>query len=39
MAELVDLTITVEAYATQQYGFLSCFEAITTAFPGAFNFS
>ena len=39
MAELVDLKIEVEAYATQQYGFLSCFEAITTAFPTEFDFT
>ncbi|MBQ3256984.1 MAG: hypothetical protein IJA67_06200 [Oscillospiraceae bacterium] len=39
MAHLVDLTITVEAYATQEYGFANCFEAITTAFPDAFKFS
>ena len=36
MAELVELTITVEAYGTQAYGFDNCFEAMNTAFPSEF---
>ena len=39
MKEMKDLTIAVEAYATQEYGFANCYEAMTSAFPGAFNFS
>ena len=36
MAEMKDLTIKVEAYGTQSFGFDSCFEAMNAAFPGAF---
>ena len=36
MAEMKDLTIKVEAYGTQAFGFDSCFEAMNAAFPGAF---
>ena len=39
MAKINGMTIKVEAYAAQEYGFVDCFEAITTAFPGAFDFS
>ena len=38
MAELVDLKIEVQAYATQEYGFHSCFDAITAAFDDDFHF-
>ena len=36
MAEMKDLTIKVEAYGTQSFGFDNCFEAMNAAFPGAF---
>lgn len=36
MAEMKDLTIKVEAYGTQSFGFDSCFEAMNAAFPDAF---
>lgn len=39
MAELENLTITVKAFATQEYGFKDCFTAITTAFPTDFPFA
>lgn len=38
MAELKGLSIRVEAYGTQAYGFESCFEAMTTAFQTQFDF-
>ena len=38
MAELVDLQIEVQAYASQEYGFHSCFDAITAAFAEDFAF-
>jgi len=38
MDNLKELSIKVEAYATQEYGFKDCFTAITTAFDTAFNF-
>ena len=31
-------SIKIQAYATQEYGFKDCFTAMTTAFPGDFNF-
>ena len=37
MAELKDLKIEIQAYATQEYGFKDCFTAMTTAFPDAFK--
>ena len=39
MAELKDLKIEIQAYATQEYGFKDCFTAMTTAFPDAFKFN
>ena len=36
MAELRELKITVQAFAVQEFGFLSCLEAMTTAFPDRF---
>ena len=39
MKELKELSITVQAYATQAYGFDDCFTAITTAFPTEFPFN
>lgn len=38
MKELVDIKITVKAYGVQVFGFESCFEAMTKAFPGHFDF-
>ncbi|MBE6969707.1 MAG: hypothetical protein E7442_06300 [Ruminococcaceae bacterium] len=38
MAELQGLSIRIEAYGTQAHGFDTCFEAMTTAFPTAFDF-
>lgn len=38
MAELTDLDIEVQAFATQEYGFKDCFTAMTTAFPNEFHF-
>ena len=42
MAQLENLKITVDAFATQEYGFASCYDAMTTAFGGQngeFNFN
>lgn len=39
MKELKDLSIKVEAFAAQEYGFEDCFTAITTAFSSAFPFA
>ena len=36
MKELEELSITVEAFGTQEYGFADCYTAMTTAFPGVF---
>lgn len=36
MAEMKELSIKVEAYATQTYGFHSCYEAVKAAFPDVF---
>ncbi|MBQ3120462.1 MAG: hypothetical protein IJC12_06265 [Peptococcaceae bacterium] len=36
MAHLKDLKITVDAFATQKYGFASCFDAMKEAFPTQF---
>lgn len=38
MAELAELTITVDAYAVQAHGFENCYEAMTTAFAAEFDF-
>lgn len=38
MAELAELTITVDAYAVQAHGFEDCYEAMTTAFETVFDF-
>lgn len=38
MDNLEELSITVEAYATQEYGFPNCFTAMTSAFSNEFNF-
>ena len=38
MAEMKELKIKVEAYATQAYGFDSCFNAMTAAFDEEFEF-
>lgn len=39
IAALTDLTIDVEAYAVQTNSFATCYAAMTTAFPTAFNFT
>lgn len=39
MKELEGLSIKVEAFAAQEYGFKDCFTAITTAFSSAFPFA
>lgn len=39
MAELAELQIKIEAFATQEYGFDNCFTAITTAFANEFPFA
>lgn len=38
MAELKELSVQIQAFATQEYGFKDCFTAMTTAFPNEFNF-
>lgn len=38
MTKLNNTTVKVDAFAAQEYGFSSCFEAMTTAFPTQFNF-
>ena len=38
MAKFKNMKINVKAYAVQQYGFTSCFDAMTTAFDTAFDF-
>ncbi len=37
MRELMELTVTVEAYAVQQTGFETCYDAMTKAFPSHFD--
>lgn len=38
MAKIKGMTINVKAYAAQTVGFADCYEAMTGAFPSAFNF-
>ena len=38
MDQLKGLEITVDAFGVQEYGFTSCYDAMTTAFPGEFAF-
>lgn len=39
MAKINNMSIKVEAYATQTNGFADCYTAVTTAFPSAFDFN
>ena len=39
MAKINNMSIAVNAYATQTNGFVDCFTAMTTAFPEAFDFT